>query len=439
MINKLIIFITVLIFITTSAIPYWTGIEAERQFALFNQSIYPLINLKLLNSHYQRGWFSSQAQSTFETQDSSDPVPQDQRFIFVHEIDHGFLPIQSTSIDTTLHTVPNFVSDPKAFTEDIGILNIHTVLKANGNGMSTFTIPAQVFNLAEAPIQLSWPQLHGSLYFRYDFATLQAELIIPEIQIKRESQHIIISDLILKANLHQDIAELMLGKVQLSSSQVKWQGHPQFSGQLDHIVLSADTQAVDKTYLKMILQTQLKTAQVNETVYGPGQCHLELNHLHAPTLSQIKKRLTDSRHQGLSPEQMNVVMLGVLMQYGPTLLNQAPELAIHSLKLQTVNGNVHGQMALKLNQFKIEYLLNPWALGEAIHADLALSIPQSLVQQLTQNGNTSYPEGLDSVFNTLLEQGILVTSAPQEYVTQIQLRKGILKVNDHPLPLRVFW
>ncbi|MDY6991131.1 MAG: DUF945 family protein [Pseudomonadota bacterium] len=321
----------------------------------------------------------------------------------------------------------------------MGILKIHTVLKANGNGISTFTIPAQVFTLSEDHLQFSWPQLHGTLFFRHDFATIQTEIVIPEIQIKREPQHIIISDLILKANLHQDIAELMLGKVQLSSTQLKWQGHPQFSGQLDNIVLSADTQAVDETYLKMILRSQLKTALFNETVYGPGQCHFELEHLHAPTLSQIKKRLTDSRHQGLSPEQMNVVMLGVLMQYGPTLLNQAPELAINPLKLQTPNGNVHGQMALKLNQFKIEYLLNPWALGEAIHADLALSIPQALVQQLIQNGNTTYPSGLQSVFKKLLNQDILVTRSSQEYVTQIQLRQGMLKVNDHPLPLGVFW
>jgi uncharacterized protein YdgA (DUF945 family) len=87
--KKLLLSLVFLVTGVAGVIPYWMGMVAEQQFEQFNLSFYPGVNLKLLEGHYERGWFNSQARAVFGTQNASESVSEEYHFTFVHNINHS--------------------------------------------------------------------------------------------------------------------------------------------------------------------------------------------------------------------------------------------------------------------------------------------------------------------------------------------------------------
>ncbi len=441
-----ILFLLVIILIVLaclSAIPYWTGIEAERQFTHFNDSFYPTVNLKPLDTTYQRGWFHSKAETLVETVGFSHLGANQQRLLFVHEIDHGFMPLQSVLIRTTLYSktgVDAPLNKPKDEVDEGSLLEVRTAIQVNGDSVSTLSMPTMAVNDQNARLQ--WQGLQGSVYVKRDFAMLQADIYMPEVQLETAYGEIVIQGVMLNAELQPNEAVLMSGKGSLSLADVQLKGKQTPFVKLEGIKLEGSND-VESDYLSVLLKTCLQQIQVETERYGPGYSDFELHHWHVPTLSRIKNIVADIRNQGLSSQQQTNVLMLKLMPEGLALLKQSPELAITRLHFITNEGELQGTVRLKMEHFDINIfalLMNPSLLLNALNAELDLQISQSLynwTQETNASKETASQNRLGQYLKTLLSQGILIPAAdqPDYYRSQIQLKEGVLEVNGQQLPL----
>jgi uncharacterized protein YdgA (DUF945 family) len=428
------------------------GREAERQFAQFNQAFYPAMNLKPVENTYQRGWFHSYAVSTFETTEAFFNIAPNERFVLLYEIEHGFVPIQSTLIRITLHTAPLINAKPTEVSFDAALLEVRMAVQTNSEGL-TLKMSALPFKNDNIPLQ--WQSLQGHAHIKHNFATVEAEMHSPQMQFNtHQGGHIVIQNAKFNAQVQLG-ADFMPSETSLSIADMQLVGFQMQPVKLEGIKLAGKNHVVGEN-LRVAVNTKLQQIHVGTEDYGPAYGDFELRRWHAPTLKRIKNTLVEIRHQGVSPEIGGNMAMYRLMSDGMALLKNAPEFAITRLDFNTPAGELQSVLRVKMEQKEgiaalfyalINHVLfnhalfNPSLLVNALNAQLEMHIPQSLFQQLTEETLlTVTPAAHKTIgqhLKTWLAQGILVhaKNKPDYYYTRMQLHAGVLQVNGQRLPI----
>ncbi|RKZ42268.1 MAG: hypothetical protein DRQ49_02520 [Gammaproteobacteria bacterium] len=430
--KKIILLIISLILGIVTIIPYFAGIEASRQFGYFNQTFYPTNNLKLLDSTYQRGWFHSVAQSRFETSEQNQVADNKANFVFLHEIEHGFVPIQPTVVHSRLYLAQDFQASPsrEMFDHDV-LLEVQTKVEMNGDNLSTLRTPA--LTIEDDGASLQWQGLQGSIEVKQNVATVQAEIYTPQIQLDTDQGQIVIQDITFNADMQSANNNVMQGEghLNIANAQIISKQVPQVK--LEGIELVGSHNVVNE-YLTFVLKTGLQQMQVGVDHYGPGYGDIELRHWHLPTLTHIKNTLAERRYQGMTLTQRINAAKFQLMPLGLKFLNKSPELALTRLNINTQEGELQARLRVKMEPFEggIFLLFNPTLLLNALNAQLEIFLPQSLL-----DNSSLAPETIRAYLKMWVKKGFLVASneEPGYYHSQMQLSNGILQVNGQQLPI----
>jgi len=415
--KRLLLLITLLILIVLGTMPYFIGREVERRFPDINQAFLKKVNLKPVDSSYERGWFRSSAQTLVER---GKTASNDNRFILVHEIDHGFLPIRLPVVDTTLH--------PALGTGTL--LEVHTTVQINGDSVSQLKMPAQ--QLKDEKAHMQWQDLEGTVYANRKLTAIQTEIRSPQIQLETDQGQIVIQQISLQADV-QPGSTNFLQEGRLSIADIRLAGKQKPLVTLKGLELVGNNDIVSDN-LMIGVKTDLQQIQVGADHYGPGFGRFELLHWHVPTLMSIRNTMTEIQSRGL-PKRLQDRMLKLrLAPYGVALLKNTPEFAITSLNFNMPEGELRGTLRVKMEPFDQLALaaLNPSLLLNILDAQLDMHIPQSLLQD-----DSTADETIKQRLNVWLEQGILIPAEDQSnyYQSQMQLKGGVLQVNGQPLPI----
>ncbi|MCK5523808.1 MAG: DUF945 family protein [Thiomargarita sp.] len=418
--KKIISFLIIFLILTAATIiSYWTGIETERQFTFFNERFYPANHLKLLESTFQRGWLHSTALSTFETNIQE----KTKRFIFVHEIDHGFVPIQPIVINTRLHAFEPDAPLSETINKAV-LLKAHTIVQINGDSLSTLKVPAFAFKDEVANLQ--GQNIQGNIFVKEN-SIIQAEIDSPQIQIDGDQGKVVIEGITFNADL-ENYQQVMQGVGRLSITDVRLTAQQIPPIHVEGIKLIGDSKIIND-YLAVKLKTDLQQIQIDADRYGRSYGDIEIHHWHLPTLKQIKTTWEEIRHQDFSPSQEATIAKFRLMPLALTFLNKSPELALTNLNVKTPQGELRGGLQIKMKPFKGGFfaILNPSSLINALDAQLELHIPQSLLDILIEDENVH--NIIRQRLKAWKEKGILRLNDAGYYDSQIQLSNGILQVN----------
>jgi uncharacterized protein YdgA (DUF945 family) len=420
--KRLLLLIALLILIVLGTMPYFIGWEIERRFPDINQAFLKKANLKPVNSTYERGWFRSSAQTLVER---GKTASNDNRFILVHEIDHGFLPIRLPMVDTTLHPALGKAA----------LLEVHTTPQINLRQIdldivSQLKMPAQQVKDEKAHMQ--WQDLEGTVYVNRKLTAIQTEIHSPQIQLKTDQGQIVIQQISLKADV-QPGSTNFLQEGRLSIADIRLAGKQNPPVTLKGLELVGNNDVVSDN-LMIGVKTDLQQIQVGADHYGPGFGRFELLHWHVPTLMSIRNTVTEIQSQGL-PKRLEDRMLKLrLAPYGVALLKNTPEFAITRLNFNLPEGELHGKLRVKMEPFDQFALaaLNPSLLWNILDAQLDMHIPQSLLQD-----DSTAQETIRQRLKVWLDQGILIPAEdqPNYYQSQMQLKGGKLEVNGQPLPI----
>ncbi|MEN8214973.1 MAG: DUF945 family protein [Pseudomonadota bacterium] len=415
--KRLLLLIALLILIVLGTMPYFIGWEVERRFPDINRAFLKKVNLKPVDSTYERGWFNSSAQTLVER---GKTASNDNHFILVHEIDHGFLPIRLPMVHTSLHPALGTAA----------LLEVHTTVQINGDSVSQLKMPAQQVKDEKAHMQ--WQDLEGTVYANRNLTAIQTEIRSPQIQLETAQGQIVIQQMSLQADV-QPGSTNFLQEGRLSIADIRLAGKQNPPVTLKGLELVGNNDIVSDN-LMIGVKTGLQQIQVGADHYGPGFGRFELLHWHVPTLMSIKNTVTEIQSQGL-PKRLQDRMLKLrLAPYGVALLKNTPEFAISRLNFNTPEGELRGKLRVKMVPFEQFALaaFNPSLLWNILDAQLDMHIPQSLLQD-----DSTAQETIRQRLKVWLDQGILIPAEdqPNYYQSQMQLKGGKLEVNGQPLPI----
>ncbi len=322
--KKFILSIPLILLIAT--IPYWTGRVAEQKFPQIQQHLFQKFNLKAVESTYQRGWFHSSAQALVEMSSN--------RFLIVQEIEHGFLPIKSAKVYTSLQTL-----------SEVEILEVRTQVHINGDMTSTVKIPAQ--HIKDEQMLLQWQEAQGTVYIKRNFAAIHIEMHYPQVLLETEAGTIVIESMSLNTDMQPSPSHLMIGKSNLNITTIQLNGKEKEPVILKELNFVGSNDLMGEN-LKVLVKMDLQEVHVGMEHYGPGTTNVELDHWHLPTLLNIQNIVNEIQNQQLSSQQQANMMKFRLIPEGITLLKNTPEFAITDLSLQTPEGEIHGTLQLKV-------------------------------------------------------------------------------------------
>jgi len=435
----LLVLLIVLLFFISMMIPYFTGRVAEQRFLAFYQSNQAEQPIKTLEHAYQRGWFGSFAQALLETPNNF-LINNHHRFLLTHDIHHGWIPLQSVLIDTTLQLFqqPTPVSQTlkKSLTPQ-SLFEIQTVVQPNGDSVSELSgLP---FTASLETVTVQGEQVEGELsvekqasLFATDFKGLNWQIISPQ-------RHFTIPQWALHGTLQIDNAQPWQGLGDFYLTQLQLSGF-----QLPKITL-AKVRGQDIFYqiadhFTIITTAQIAEIQIDNELMGPMSGEIVVQHWHLASFVELIKQLTTTSVLSSLRSKMTLQSKMTLLKLVPQAviwLQNTPQLQINALNLQTSAGSVTGDLQLQVQPFNFSTLMlfKPALLLRYLQGKLDLMVPQALLEskQLSSWGE------LGERLKAWRDQHILIPAPnqPDYYLTAMQLNQGILQVNGQQRPIEI--
>ncbi|MDM8568811.1 DUF945 family protein [Thiotrichales bacterium HSG1] len=334
-------------------IPYWTGIEVEQQLTEINKKLHQTKQLILLQSDYQRGWFYSDASSIIRV--------DKQNYKVKHEINHGFIPIIQTSVQTIIQI------------KDQVLLEILTKIEINGDNISVLNIPESAIG------SYRWHNLQGTISADRQFNEIETTFNSPllsngQLDAQNISFQISVNNGI--GNGTVEIENLVGAGLQLQA--IKLYGLGQI--QNDNLMLNLRT----------------KVQKVGN--YGSSTSSIKLSNWHLPSLWQLVSTYGED------------MMLNQMVQ-GMELLEHSPKLAVNDFELNTEKGLIHGNLQVKMQPLEnpLLVLLNPNPLNffnlqlEAYVPKPFISTSSTIWQDILMEHDSNYYQTQMVVNNGLLQ------------------------------------
>ncbi len=407
--------VVVTIVIVSLVMPYWVGIKAEHEFSMLNETLPVIGQWYPVNNQYQRGWFQSQAQTTFRPQQLNQ-----QYATLQHDIQHSITPLQPTKIRTTLQTDNETQSFLQYIFAGRAPFIMETSIYLTG-GKSYFRVPPLSMHQGEQAF--TWQGLQGQINFGLNGEYLENKFVVPELSLQTQYGKIIVQNVQLNGQAKSNQG-IYIGQVQLQVEKIAAAGVKQPSLQLNKIQLILNNNLVNE-YLDFAIHAQAQDLQVGQQRYEPHYFDMKIEHIHHPTLMQWQD---DFRNISGSQAEKGFIQLGLLAQYGNILLNHQPRVHVDKFHIQTQSGEVTGDFHLQVNKTTATQnphnLVNPFSILNRLQVEISLNLPVDL---------------LDTILNPQQKQWLLnnklLVKTQSSYQTQLGLNNGLVNANGMNLPL----
>lgn len=315
---------------------------------------------------------------------------------------------------------------PTELTKTFGILpklSIQTRLDDNGTGASQLVIPADKRKITNKIEQanVDWKGLNGLLTFTNQFQAInsqfdlgglkvttnqgfsllweattfqglfdadlrpsQLELKLPLLKVQADDDnHALLQTLGFQFNSEKTSLGLELGNLKLNI------GHLGFTEKdsklsLDNLQLTSEAQEQGKL-VNYGVHTQIGNLSLPNIWLNQGLTinylsNLAFRRLDAEALLALQKTARDMKGQS-NPTVIGITLFAKLMEVAPKLLAQSPELALTQLVLKTSQGNIEGNLNLRIDGNKATSL-EPAVLMPALQAQSQFTLSKNLLEQL---------------------------------------------------------
>lgn len=409
--KSFLIIITIPVLIGIIAIPYATGVVAENKYASYEDRIYSKLKIVPVEQAYQRNWFNSYAQASFKTDDNHN-------YLLTQDIDHGFYPVEKPVIHTIIRDTNN---------ADKPLLEMITTVQLNADTLTTVKIPAR--SIKSGKTELQWQALEANIYMKRHLAGIDVNFNGSKVQLDTEKEQIIINNLKMAVDVKPDETNLMqvLGNLAIDDMQVS--GENLETVKLKGINFEGNNQNVNQ-HISLNMKTDVQQLEVGKEIYNSNFVELSLSHWHIPSLNNIKNTLVKLQQQNVPPENLRNVAMFSIAPFGIQLLNNTPEVTVNNFNMNTAEGNVRGNLEIKMEAFNgnIFNLLNdPTILLKAVNAQLELLAPKPIVKKVIKT----------STEDSWLEKGILKQRDNNYYQTNIKFTNGVLNANGNAIKTNI--
>ncbi len=446
--------------LTALALPYWFGMEAEKNYAAMIDRLSRNSGLSFTRRNYQRGWLGSTAETVIR-------FPQTKlEIVASHHISHGPLPINRVksgnwqAVQTHITSRLSF----NALDKSVAVPPVSADITFHFNGAGTLhaEMPA-IRKTGDQGQVIDWRGLSVNMTFDREWKKIRIDAHMPVLTSSTAGKdEFSLSKISLYSDMREGTAGYFFGDAALTVGRMESGGA---TGRLSLQGLEVSSSAKPAgENVNLIVRYQFGEARTGEERYGPGQLVMELRHLDAAALVKFKNEV-DSLYRGnRPPPQVAMMLAGKGLELVGTLAKKAPELEITRLSFKTREGEISGWAKFVLDGRKADLTQNPMKLLTSLAGNMEISIPAPVVKQLLapqirqdieahrQRGTLSeediakldpekMAEIVDRIFPQYLSRNEFTRNLVEEngrYKLTLTLRQGQILVNGNPwrLPTR---
>lgn len=424
---KIMIF---LLFIVTAisavAIPYWTGVGAEKQFTTLQQT---QKTATIIDENYQRGWFSSEINSTYQLPLKNIPDAQIQLH---HTIEHGLLPVR----ETLIHSTVKMGERVQHYWGEIPKLAIKTAIHADGSSQSHVNLPA--FSVSQATQNIQIEAIQGNIQFDRQLnwqkltQNYEAEVMtqggkghfsIPTVRFEQAGIVWELTGVILDFDLHpEQVFWLQKMDISVAKLTIAIKGQAPF--------FSVNKLAWQQTHetvgdqLTINVASQMKAVQWLTEYYQPILLHASIKKLDAPSLKQLQTAVISSYQT--QTIQQPLLALSSFLPPLMGLIKHQPTFAIDELIIGEAPEQLHSTLTVNFPSASPVFLFDPLSLVRQINAEVQWSSHATLLNRLLSGVQT--PKMTQQAIQQWLKKGWLAQQQ-QHYQSHIELKNGVLYTN----------
>lgn len=456
--KKFLFFLIILALGVYAGAAYMFGGQAREQYFSAVKEYERYGFLSLSNQRYERGFFTSTAQTLVELSvpgtltDSSED--ESLRFVVNHVLHHGPLTGEGSG----------FFSKP-------GLMRISSTvepLTADGLGQTLFTrLPELAQTTSEVRVgfggevagdvlvpaidrvmdgeQVTW----GGLVLKGQYVpvtrSLRGELDMPGLTVKTADGNMELEALSSDFDMVEVLPFVYAGQATVSVAAITADPVEGDAIRMRDLRISSDS-SCDGVLYNYAQAMGLQSITVGDTAYGPASCELSGKNIDAAVLSEFQVSLQQLYHTTADTEsevffdKVGELYAGLFAK----VLTGTPELNMPHLQVTTPMGDFTGAFSLKLLSPGAEAALNPLMLLQHLEADARMAAHEELLKGLLRIGleNEQVEGDLETLvqlryaeqIEPLLERGLIVREGGI-IKTQAMFANGKLAVNGQDMPI----
>ncbi len=340
--------------------------------------------LEVVSNDYRRGWFGSNAETTFKLTPPSGAEGAAITFTMLQDIVHG--PLSPAGGVGLAFIGTSFQVDGKALFPDEDNEIAHTNVGLNGNGTTLIAIPA--LKLAGKPgrPEIQFSGADGNLAFDSGLSRFDLELKAPGLWVGGgdNGESITVTDVALSSHSNTGAMGLLLGNGEFKAKQIE------FNSPKNAVTVKIDAASAlgysreESEQLAFGAKYAVEAVAVNGIVYGPAEFEMEFANIPAEVVAKLQQDMREVRGQGLTKEQEGMAMMSMLMGAGPDILQANPKISIKRLFVGTPDGDIDGNLSVAAVGLQWGEIGNMQVVLKKLEADAALSMPEKFVRAIME-------------------------------------------------------
>ncbi len=401
--------------------------------------------LTVVSSHYQRGWYTSEQDVTFEALGGlspsqaaaaalANPSGKPLRFTIHNVIHHGLVCgvacVGLARVDSKFVFGDDLQAQMEKVFGSADAVSLSTRLHLFGG----FTAQASSPAIKDVAIGTDGHLSSDGFVLTVDASPHGEALAVhgkaPHIAYGEPSGvKVELSGLAFDSDSKQALRTLNTGDAAFTIKSLSSSGDPAKSLTVSDFSVTSATTAKDGY---MNVAVAMGTGAIVTTPLTLSSTHFDFTfqHLEMETLENITASLRDLRaDKSIGPAERTQKMAGILQTKGADLLMHQPELAIDRISLDTAGGELLIEGGLRLHDFVAADIgpdMDPKLLVKKLDIDLDFSCDQAFLKSLPGAGAT-----LGSQLQTFVQQG-LATLDNGKYHTKILFQQGQATFNGKP-------
>jgi uncharacterized protein YdgA (DUF945 family) len=437
---KKIVVALVLALAAGAGVPYLFGGRAEASYrALIARLNEEAADLRLVPESYDRGWFSSTAQTRIE-------VPRGHAVLWLqHRIAHGPFPwdrlrdLHFRPVQAVIETAARAAESGSAAAR----LSARTVLALDGAALTEIRAPADRGGSAHpgGGESLQWQGLGGELRLPPNLTRVDGSLQSAGVQWRGAAGHWTAEDLQWRLDMRRGVEGLTLGRMTLGVARLAYRptGEAGVPVSAFGSRLSTDSTA-EGGQVAVALDLGVDGVELPNRRYGPATVRLTLSRLDAPTLGRLRRGLRDLEREGVTGEEARAGAMLRVLELLPGLLAAGPRLELN-LAATGPSGTFRGIGSAwlvpgpgALPVFSAEWI-------ERLRAEAELRLPGAVVDELlatspsdADTGASGAAAGFGQRLRSWIDGGYLVPEG-SDYVLRARVEGRVLTVNGKPVEL----
>jgi len=438
--KRLLLSILLLGLIAVAAVtPYLFGMEAERIFGQQMSLIDSSNKISVVDSRFQRGWFSSAAETTLTLRG------RDISVIAEHSIEHGPFPISNPlgylaslrplqALINTALTLPGI----RASGKDQPLGTLITTINIDGTTETLVDIPAADAQLAEAAT-VAWESIHGTIEFEPADASWQGVIEMGGFDWAQRESSVNLGESKLTFRTFPGRTGLAMGQSTLTTDTLTAR-MPDSDHRFESSNVTIDSTATEQgRTVEYKLAGSFSSALLPDLELSDAIWHFSAQNLDLDTLTELNKLGVDS-----------AVPLNKML----TLVSKRSAGMDSGLTMQTESGPFAATARLRLTGSG--NTSNPLALIGALDGDIVLDFPAAIAEMAARvaverelpdrvNGSPEQPnppqdnarfmaDAVSARIQSWLD-GNLLTRVGDGYRFNASVRGGSFSINGKPFNL----